>query len=131
MTQLSGVFGATRAFRRACGITAIAGVAGGATLSAPALTLFGLVVFANALAYNSVWMIAVGVLLKHWRVTLVGFEDAATADIKVDGPDGNNVVWIGRTYGSALDAKLAFEALAERIPLNAEDSGEIGVSGKG
>jgi hypothetical protein len=71
--------------------------------------------FAYPLAYHSVWLIGLGLLLKHWRVTIVGFEDAKTSDLKVDGPDADKTVWIGRTYANEIDARLAFDALSKRI----------------
>jgi len=119
------------AVRAASSISAIDGAAGGATLSVPALILLAMAGFSEALVYNGVWMIAMGVLLKRWRVTLVGFEDAVSADIKVDGPDDQNVVWIGRTYATTLDARLAFDALARRIRTAGAERDEIAVSRTG
>jgi hypothetical protein len=71
--------------------------------------------FADSLVYNSVWMIAMGILLGRWRVTLVGYEDAQTDDLTVDGPDDANTVWIGRRYASEFDARVALDALSKRI----------------
>jgi hypothetical protein len=48
-------------------------------------------------------------------VTLVGFENATSTEIIVDGPDADKIVWIGRTFRSALDAQLAVDALSKRL----------------
>jgi hypothetical protein len=60
-------------------------------------------------------LIGVGVLLRSWRVTLVGFENSAPGELVVSEPDENCVVWIGKRYASALDAELAGKALEHRL----------------
>ena len=67
------------------------------------------------LVFNSVSFIAIGVLLRSWRVTLVGFESTPSEQLVISGPDDDNTVWLGKQYASALDAELAANALAHRL----------------
>lgn len=70
---------------------------------------------AAPLMYNSVLLVAVGVLLRNWRVTLVGFEGTAPGDLMVRAPDDEYVVWVGKRYANAHDAEIAAAALATRL----------------
>src|SRR5579859_5037903 len=45
----------------------------------------------------------------------IGYDAADASKIAVKGPDGDNVVWIGRRYGSAYEAEVVAAAFAERL----------------
>jgi hypothetical protein len=90
-------------------------VTSNASVSLAGLTINLMSELAGPLVYNSVFLIAIGVLLRSWRVTLIGFESTPAAQIVVSGPDDDNVVWLGKKYASALDADLAANALAKRL----------------
>lgn len=96
-------------------ITAVAVNAEGTSLSPVGLVLGVLSDLSGPIVYNSVLLISVGVLLRNWRVTLIGFENSARGELVVTKPDENCVVWVGKRYASALDAELAGKALAHRL----------------
>jgi hypothetical protein len=45
----------------------------------------------------------------------VGYDTVDASKIAVKGPDSDNVVWVGRRYGSAHEAEVVATAFAERI----------------
>lgn len=103
------------AVRNALEIPYLSTGSNGASVSAAGLTFNLMSELAAPLVYNSVLFIAVGVLLRSWRVTLVGFEHSQPGDLVVSEPDEDYVVWIGKKYPSALDAELAAKALSHRL----------------
>lgn len=86
--------------------------------SAPSTALIlGLVLVSQVsrvLIYLGGFLIGVGVLLRNWQVVLVGFENTDLKEMIVDGPDGDNVVWLGKRYANAFEAEAAFGALETR-----------------
>lgn len=68
-------------FRAAVPIDAYYLGADGATVSVPGLTIYVLSQLAAPLVYNSVLLISVGLLLRNWRVAIVGFENAHSAEL--------------------------------------------------
>lgn len=73
------------------------------------------------LAYNSVLLIVAGLVLRVGKVELVGFEHTAQNELVVDGPDHDNVVWLGKRFTNTFDAEVAAQALARRMtPLETE-----------
>ena len=102
-------------FRAAVPIDAYYLGADGATVSVPGLTVYVMSQLAAPLVYNSVLLITVGLLLRNWRVVMVGFENAHSAELAVEGPDEDKIVWIGRRYVNSFDAELAVHALSNRL----------------
>jgi hypothetical protein len=96
-------------------VTYVAIGAEGTSLSPLGLTLSILSELAGPVVYSSVLLIGVGMLLRSWRMTLVGFEHSSPGELVVSKPDENYVVWVGKRYQSALDAELAAKALAHRL----------------
>ena len=91
-------------------------ITGGDGSTSVALMLYFLMVrVAQPLTYVSALLIGGGVLLRNWRVTLVGFENSPLEELMVHGPDEANVVWIGKRYENAFDAEAAANALANRL----------------
>jgi hypothetical protein len=45
----------------------------------------------------------------------IGFDKLDTAKISLEGPDENNIVWIGHRYGTRLEAETVANAFAERL----------------
>jgi hypothetical protein len=84
-------------------------------LSMIGLFLTVLAALAGPLTYNSVLLIVTGLLLKRGEQTLVGFEHTAAADLRVEGPDANGTVWLGRQFHTSFDAEVAASALAARF----------------
>lgn len=70
---------------------------------------------ANPLAYNSVLLIVAGLVLRAGTANLVGFEHTARNELVVDGPDSDNVVWLGKPFANTFDAEVAAQALARRM----------------
>ena len=93
--------------------------------SAPSnLVVIGLVLaaqLARIFFYLSGFLLGVGVLLRNWQVVLVGFEGTNLNELMVDGPDGNNIVWLGKRYANAFEAEAAFGALERRAAAERED----------
>ncbi len=65
--------------------------------------------------YLGSFLVGAGVLLRNWRVILVGFENTPVGDLVVDGPDDSHTVWIGKRYSNAFDAEASSGALAKRL----------------
>lgn len=86
-----------------------------AMVSVPGLIVYVMSELASPLLYNSVFLISVGLLLRNWRVVIVGFENTPSAELTVDGPDEDKVVWVGKRYANALEADLAVHALSKRL----------------
>ena len=84
-------------------------------VSVPGLIVYVMSELASPLLYNSVFLISVGLLLRNWRVVIVGFENTPSAELTVDGPDEDKVVWVGKRYANALEADLAVHALSKRL----------------
>lgn len=72
---------------------------------------------ASPLAYNSVLLIVAGLVLRAGRADLVGFEHTDRNQLAVDGPDDDNVVWLGKRYSNTFDAEVAAQALAKRMTM--------------
>lgn len=88
--------------------------------SGVAISFWGLAInimaqLAGPFIYNGALLVAVGLLLRKWRVTFVGFEGTAPGELLVQAPDHDHIVWVGKTYPNALDAELAAAALASRL----------------
>jgi hypothetical protein len=92
-----------------------AATSGGVEISVSWVVVTVLSHLAAPLVYNSVLLIAIGVLLRNWRVTVVGFENSKTGEIVIEGPDEANIVWVGKAYPSRHDAQLVTDALAKRL----------------
>ena len=45
----------------------------------------------------------------------VGFDKLDAKKMAVKGPDDDNIVWIGRRYGTKAEAEIVAEVLAERL----------------
>ena len=45
----------------------------------------------------------------------IGYDTVDASKIAVKGPDDNNIVWVGRRYGSSYEAEVVATAFAERI----------------
>ena len=45
----------------------------------------------------------------------IGYDAVDASKIAVKGPDGDNIVWVGRRYGSSYEAEVVAAAFAERI----------------
>jgi hypothetical protein len=53
-------------------------------------------------------------------IMTVGFDQVDGSKIAVKGPDDDNVVWIGRRYGSPFEAQAVATTLAEQISAGQE-----------
>jgi hypothetical protein len=86
--------------------------------SAPSSTFIVSFVLATQLSrvliYLGGFLIGVGILLRNWQVVIVGFENSDLKELIVDGPDDNNIVWLGKRYSNAFEAEAAFGALEKR-----------------
>lgn len=100
--------------RNALSITAF-DVTKGVAVSFWGLTVNIMAQLAGPIIYNSALLIAVGLLLRTWRVTFVGFEGTSLGELVVQPPDEENVVWVGKIYANAHDAELAATALGSRL----------------
>jgi hypothetical protein len=49
----------------------------------------------------------------------VGFDKLDADKLVLKGPDGDNVVWIGRRYGTAMEAESVAAVFAERLKQSA------------
>ena len=45
----------------------------------------------------------------------IGYDTVDATKVAVKGPDDENIVWIGRRYGSSYEAEVVAAAFAERI----------------
>jgi hypothetical protein len=68
-----------------------------------------------ALAWIGAIFYVLGRFLESSQVTIVGFGQTAPSELIMEGPDENNVVWIGKPYKNAIDAELAAKVFRERI----------------
>jgi hypothetical protein len=101
--------------RSSLALGVVDGVGDNTTISTFGLAVHVVAPFAYSLAYNSAFLIAVGLLLRNWRVAIVGFEGTPSNDLVVTGPDDDKTVWVGKRYQSKFDAELAADALSKRL----------------
>ena len=53
-------------------------------------------------------------------ILTIGFDKLDATKIKLKGPDEDNIVWIGRRYGTQLEAQAIAETFAERLKESAQ-----------
>jgi hypothetical protein len=70
---------------------------------------------ADQAIYASTIFIVGAKFIETRSILTIGFDRLDASKIKLNGPDENNVVWIGHRYGTALEAQAIANTFAERL----------------
>jgi len=65
--------------------------------------------------YASTIFIVGAKFIETRSILTIGFDKLDASRIKLNGPDENNVVWIGHRYGTPLEAQAVADTFAERL----------------
>jgi len=71
-------------------------------------------VFENGI-FASVLLFVGAKIFETRTLMSIGYDTVDAAKIAVKGPDKDDIVWVGRRYGSSYEAEVVASALAERI----------------
>ena len=70
---------------------------------------------ADQAIYSAVIFIVGAKFIETRTIFTIGFDRLDAAKIKVEGPDEDNIVWIGRRYATRFEAEAIAETIAERL----------------